>query len=321
MPEFGYALSSEEHTPRDLVRNAQRAEEVGFTFALISDHYHPWIERQGHSPFVWGVIGAIAEATKNLRLGTGVTCPTLRIHPAIIAQAAATSALLMEDRFFLGVGTGENLNEHILGYHWPPYDVRAEMLEEAVAVIRMLWEGDMTTFYGTYYTLEDARIFSMPDIPPPIMVAASGESSAEMAGRIGDGFISTAPKGELVELFKSAGGEGHERPCYGQMTVCWAKTEEEARRTAHEIWPNAALPGELGQILRVPEHFEQAVKLVQEKDLAEILVLGPDPEKHLKSIREYIDAGFDHIYFHQIGPDQEGFFNFYEKEILPELVQ
>src|ERR687883_157173 len=192
MVELGYALSSEEHTPNDLVRYARRAEEVGFAFALISDHYHPWLDQQGQSPFVWSVVGAIAHATQRLRLGTGVTCPTMRIHPAIVAQAAATAAAMMPGRFFLGVGTGENLNEHILGDRWPEADVRREMLEEAVEVIRLLWQGGQRSHHGRHYTVENARVYTLPETPPPIIVAASGPKAAELAGRIGDGFWGVA---------------------------------------------------------------------------------------------------------------------------------
>src|SRR5919108_495182 len=173
MVELGYALSSEEHAPNDLVRYAQRAEEVGFAFALISDHFHPWLDQQGESPFVWGVIGAIAEATERLVLGTGVTCPTMRMHPALVAQAAATSAALMPERFFLGVGTGENLNEHILGERWPNADERLEMLEEAIELIRELWQGELVSWRGRYFTVDRARVYTLPEEPPPIAVAAA----------------------------------------------------------------------------------------------------------------------------------------------------
>src|SRR5438874_12628040 len=226
MVEIGYALSSEEHLPADLVRNARRAAEAGFPFALISDHYHPWIDAQGQSPFVWSVIGGISQVTEHLQLGTGVTCPIMRTHPAIIAQAAATSAALMPGRFFLGVGTGENLNEHILGEKWPPYDVRAEMLDEAVEVIRLLWQGGPRSHRGRYFTVENAQIYSLPKVLPPIMIAASGKSPAALAGRIADGLISTAPQKELIEAFRQSGGQG--KRLYGQMTVCWASTQEEA---------------------------------------------------------------------------------------------
>lgn len=202
MTEFGYALSSEEHAPNDLVCYAVRAEQIGFTFALISDHFHPWTDRQGHSPFVWTVIGGIAQATQRLRLGTGVTCPTIRTHPAIIAQAAATSAAMMPGRFFLGVGSGENLNEHILGDYWPPSDVRLDMLEEAVEVMRLLWEGGTKSHEGPYYnTVHNARIYTLPSEPPPVYMAVGGSRSAKLAGRIADGIVSTAPRERLVTEF------------------------------------------------------------------------------------------------------------------------
>jgi G6PDH family F420-dependent oxidoreductase len=317
MVEIGYALSSEEHTPSDLVRYARRAEEAGFTFAFISDHYHPWIDRQGQSAFVWSVLGAIAQATQRLRLGTGVTCPTMRIHPGIIAQAAATIAAMMPGRFFLGVGTGENLNEHIFGDRWPTHDMRQEMLEEAVELIRLLWQGDPLTFRGEYYTVEQARVYTLPEQLPPILMAASGPSAAETAGNIADGFITTAPDAELLKRFQGGGGRG--KPSYGQLSVCWAEDETTARRTAYEYWPNAALRGELNQELRTPAHFEQAAKMVREEDVAEAIVCSPDPERHIAGVREFLDAGYDHVYVHQIGPDQEGFFRFYQHDVLPKL--
>ncbi|MDP9354974.1 MAG: TIGR03557 family F420-dependent LLM class oxidoreductase [Chloroflexota bacterium] len=317
MVEVGYALSSEEHRPNDLIRHARLAEEAGFTFALISDHYHPWVDAQGHSPFVWSVIGGIAQVTERLRLGTGVTCPTIRIHPAIIAQAAATAAAMMPGRFFLGVGTGENLNEHILGDRWPAHDVRAEMLDEAVAVIRLLWQGGTQSHRGSYYTVENARLYTQPEEPTPIVVAAGGPKAATLAGRIGDGLCATTAERSLVEGFERAGGTG--KPRYGQMTVCWAEDEASARRTAHELWAFAALPGELSQELPTPAHFEQAVQIVTEEQVAESIVCGPDPERHIAKLREYVDAGFDHVYVHQVGPDQEGFLRFYEREVLPRI--
>jgi G6PDH family F420-dependent oxidoreductase len=315
--QFGYALSAEEHAPNDLVRHARLAEEAGFTFALISDHFHPWVDAQGHCPFVWSVIGGIAQATERLRLGTGVTCPTIRIHPAIIAQAAATSAAMMPGRFFLGVGTGENLNEHVLGDRWPEYDVRAEMLEEAIEVIRLLWQGGNQSHRGRHYTVENARLYTLPEEPTPIMVAAAGAKAAELAGRIGDGLISVGPEAEVVQTFESAGGAG--KPRFAQATVCWAEDEATARRTAHELWAFSALPGELSQELPMPAHFEQATQIITEEMVAESIVCGPDPAKHVEQMQKYVDAGFDHIYIHQVGPDQEGFMRFYQQEVLPKL--
>jgi coenzyme F420-dependent glucose-6-phosphate dehydrogenase len=317
MPQIGYALSSEEHSPNDLVGFAVLAEEAGFGYALVSDHFHPWVDAQGESPFVWGVVGGIARATERLRLGTGVTCPTMRIHPAIVAHAAATSAAMMPGRFFLGVGTGENLNEHILGSHWPAPDERLEMLEEAVEVIRLLWEGGYQTHRGKHYRVENARLYTLPDEPPEIYVAASQPLAAELAGRIGDALVTVAPDKEIAERFDSFGGAG--KPKLGQAHVCWAKTEKEARRTAHEIWPNGGLQGALSQELPLPEHFEQAARTVTEDDVAESLVCGPDPERHKEQIREFEAAGYDHVYVHQVGPDQQGFLDFYAREVLPEF--
>jgi G6PDH family F420-dependent oxidoreductase len=314
MIEIGYALSSEEHPPSELVRQAVAAEEAGFEFALISDHYHPWIDRQGQSPFVWSVLGAIGQATSTLTLGTGVTCPTMRIHPAVIAQAAATCALLMPGRFFLGVGTGENLNEHVLGDRWPSYEERAEMLEEAVAIIRRLWKGGLVSHRGRHYTVDRARLYSVPDEPPPIAVAAGGEQAAELAGRIGDALVSTAPDAELVDRFEASGGSG--RPRYGQLTVCWAETEAEAVRTAAEVWPNAAVEGDLGQELALPRHFRQATAMLDPQQVAEAVVCGPDPDRHREAIAEFERAGFDRVYVHQVGPDQAGFMRFYAREVL-----
>ena len=316
MTAIGYALSSEEHTATDLVRHARRAEEAGFSFAVISDHYHPWIDRQGQSPFVWGVLGAIAEATERLRVGTGVTCPTVRIHPAIIAQASATAAALMPGRFFLGLGTGERLNEHILGAPWPEYEVRAEMLAEAVEVIRELWKGAVTSHRGRHYTVDSARIYTLPDPLPPIYMAAGGPRAAQEAARLGDGLISTAPDKEVLDGYGKAGGTG---PRIGQVTICWARTEAEARRTALEWWPTVALHGEVSQELASPAHFEELSKSVTEDQVAELVPCGPDVERHVEKITEYLDAGFDQVYIHQVGPDQAGFIKFAEGELLPAL--
>jgi G6PDH family F420-dependent oxidoreductase len=312
--EIGYALSSEEHGPADLVRYAALAEERGFGYALVSDHFHPWTDRQGQSAFVWAVVGAIAQATTRLRLGTGVTCPTMRTHPAIIAHAAATAAALMPDRFFLGLGTGENLNEHVLGDAWPEGEVRLEMLTEAVEVIRLLWEGGYQSHRGRHYTVEQARLYTLPEDPPPIVIAADKPDAAKLAATAGDGLVGTSLDGEVLAEFEQAGGGG--KPRYGQVTVCWAADEASARKTALEWWPNAALQGELSQELALPRHFEQAAALVSEEDVAETVVCGPDPEAHRAAIQEYADAGYDHVYVHQVGPDQEGFLDFYASEIL-----
>jgi G6PDH family F420-dependent oxidoreductase len=264
------------------------------------------------------VIGGIAAATERLELGTGVTCPLIRIHPAIVAQAAATSAAMLPGRFFLGVGTGENLNEHILGNRWPSSGLRLEMLEEAIRLMRRLWEGELTTFRGEHYRVESARLYTLPDHPMRVIVAASGEDAAELAGRVGDGIICTAPKRELLDEYESAGGAG---PKLGQLTVCWARSEDEARKTALEWWPNAGLKGPLGQELPLPSHFEAAIEMVDEDAVAKEVVCGSDAARHLEAIKAFASAGFDRVFVHQIGPDQHGFMTFYEREVLPEAAR
>ena len=314
MARIGYALSSEEHRPSDLVRHARLAEDAGFEFALISDHFHPWVDAQGQSPFVWSVLGGIAEATTRLEVGTGVTAPIIRTHPAIIAHAAATMGAMMEGRFFLGVGTGENLNEHVLGDRWPDWDVRSRMLVEAVQVIRELWKGEVTSHEGEFYRVENARLYTLPEKPVPIHVAASGPRAAKVASEIGDGLIATSPDKELLSTFDD-GRAG--RPKYGQLTVCWGPDEAKARQTALKVWPTAAIPGESGQELPNPKHFEQLAEIVTEDMIAERLVCGPDMDRHAEKVQAYVDAGFDHVYIHQVGPDQEGFIEAYANEILP----
>jgi len=280
---------------------------------------HPWVDAQGHSPFVWSVIGAIGHATSTLRLGTGVTCPIIRIHPAILAQAAATTACMMPGRFFFGIGTGERLNEHILADAWPEPTVRLAMLEEAVEVMRKLWEegarGKYASHYGDYYTVENARIYDVPDEPIPVVLAAKGPEAAKLAGELCDGFINTSADAETIKAFEKAGGRG--KPKYGQLTVCWATNEAEARKTAHTVWPNAALKGPLSTELSLPEQFQQAAQMVKEDDVAKEVVCGPDAARHIEKIQEYVDAGYDHVYVHQVGPDQEGMIRFYEREVLP----
>jgi G6PDH family F420-dependent oxidoreductase len=315
LTRLGYTLSSEEFGAPALVAQAERAERAGFAFASISDHFHPWIDEQGESPFVWGTLGAISQRTERIELITGVTCPTTRIHPALVAQAAATAASLLPGRFSLGVGAGENLNEHITGERWPGVVERQSRLEEAIGVIRELWTGKLKSHRGEHFTVENARIYSLPKQPPPLLVAVAGESSVELAAGHGDGLIGTAPVAESVEQFRSEGGEG--KPTYGQLHVCWAKDEEEAKKLALKQWPNGAISGSYFLELPLPAHFEEAAEVLDTDDIAESIVCGPDPERHRAAIQEYVDAGYDHVYVHQVGPDQEGFFELYEREVLP----
>jgi G6PDH family F420-dependent oxidoreductase len=317
MPELGFAMSSEDHTPNELVGQAVAAERAGFSFGLISDHFHPWVDAQGHSPFVWSVIGAIAHATESFRLGTGVTCPLIRIHPAIVAQAAATSACMMPGRFFLGVGTGENLNEHVLGDKWPPPDERIEMLEEAIGVMRLLWEGGEHTERGKHYTVERARLYTLPDEPMEIYVAADKPIAAELGGRLGDGLISTGPESEVASAFDGAGGKG--KPKLGMLKVAYDRDAKAAVKRVKELWPNSGLKGTLSQELPTPSDFEAAAEMVTEDDLAEATPHGPDPQQYLEAIEEYEQAGYTHVYVHQIGDNQEEFLQFAQRELIPKL--
>lgn len=313
---WGYALSSEEHRPRDMVRYARMAEDGGYDFIGISDHFHPWTDSQGESPFVWSVLGGIAEATERIPIVTGVTCPMIRIHPAIIAQAAATTADMLPGRFSLGVGSGEALNEHILGDRWPAADMRLEMFEEAIQVIRLLWQGGTQSHQGEYYEVENARIYTLPDQLPPLVIAASGEKAAQVAAKHGDGFMNTSPDADTIKAWENAGGSG---PKYGQITVLWHDDEDEAKKQAYELWPNAAITGQLSQDLPTPAHFEQAAQMVDADAVAESVVCGKDVGKHREMIDKYRDAGYDHLYFHQVGPDQETFLREYHDQVLAQL--
>ena len=320
LSKLGYALSSEEFGPFELVNQAVAAEKAGFGFAMISDHYHPWTHRQGNSPFVWAVLGAIAQATNRITVGTAVTCPTMRIHPAIIAQASATAAILLHDRFILGLGAGENLNEHVDGRKWPAGGTRLAMLEEAIKVIFELWKGDLSNHYGKYFTVENAQLFSLPENPPPVYLAAAKKGAAQLAGRMTQGFISTSPDSSLVDTFVGSGGES--KPRVGQIAVCWARTEREAQRIAREMWPNALVSSEASAELSLPRHFESVTEDMNEEMMssAGAVPCGPDAGKHIAAIRKYFDAGFDHVYIHQIGANQGEFLKFAQAELLPEFM-
>jgi len=316
MVSIGYFLSSEEFGPRELVRQATLAERAGFTRLWISDHYHPWNREQGNSPFVWSVIGALSERT-SLPITTAVTCPTVRIHPAVIAQAAATAAVQCEGRFTLGVGSGEALNEHIYGDAWPTADVRLSMLEEAVELIRALHRGGPVNYEGKHYTVDQAEIFTRPAQPVPIYVSGFGPKAAALAGRIGDGFACVQPDADLIKTFRESGGD--DRPAQGGFKVCYAPDEQEAVATAHRLWPNEQLPGELAQVLPTPRHFEQASELVTPEMVAEAVPCGPDPQRYVDQLRSYVDAGYDEVYVQQIGPDQDQFFEFWTEHVLPRV--
>jgi G6PDH family F420-dependent oxidoreductase len=314
MAEIGIFFSSEERTAPELVDAAVKAERAGFRSAWISDHFHPWNDEQGQSPFVWSVLGAVAAATESMRWMTAVTCPTVRTHPGVVAHAAATTATLMPGRFRLGVGSGEALNEHVFGARWPDADVRLEMLAEAVEVIRLLWQGGFKHHHGRHYTLESARLYSLPGQPPEILVSGFGERSIALAAKIGDGYVTVGPDADALQAYRAQGGRG---PLTGGLKVCWGEDRTACLRTVRRLWPNEALTGELAQVLPSPRHFEQATALVTEEHLDGSVPCGPDPQEHIAAIQEYVDAGFDEIYVAHIGPGHDGFVDFYAREVLP----
>ena len=313
--KIGFFLSCEEYTPADLLRQARLAEDHGFSGLWISDHYHPWNEAQGQSAFVWSMIGAISQVTEHVPVTTAVTAPTMRIHPAIVAQAAATSAVLLPGRFVLGVGTGEALNEHILGDAWPDADTRLEMLEEAIEILRELWEGGFVKHDGRHYVVENARVYTLPETPPPVYVSGFGPKAIGLAGRVADGFCTVMPDADAVKQFREGGGG--KKPVQGGIKVCYGSDETQARRTAHRLWPNEVLPGELPVMLPMPAHFEQAADLVTEDMVAEEIPCGPDVDKHVAAIQEYADSGFDEVYVQQVGGDHDAFFRAYAEHVLP----
>ena len=314
--EIGYTMMCEQSGPKELVRDVALAEEAGFDYAVISDHYFPWLDEQGHAPYAWSVLGAAAQATSTIPLMTYVTCPTVRYHPAVVAQKAATVQLLSDGRFTLGLGAGENLNEHVVGGGWPGADVRHEMLVEAVEIIRELFGGDYVRHHGRHFDFDSAKLWDLPDAAPPIGIAISGRRSATIAGELADLMIAVEPKRELVSLYAEAGGSG--KPSYGQVPVSFDPDEGRARRRAHQQfrwfaggWKvNAELPGTAG--------FAAASQMVTEDDVAERIPCGPDVDRHLDAVRQFHDAGFTHVALVQVGGEQQPeFITWAAEELLP----
>ena len=316
MSKIGYFLSCEQYRPAELIDQAKRAEDAGFEALWISDHFHPWNDEQGESAFVWGVIGALSQVT-SLPVTAAVTCPLIRIHPAIIAQAAATAAVQLDGRFILGVGTGEALNEHVLGDHWPSPGMRLDMLEEAIDVIRRLHTGKKISHRGEHYDVEEARIYTLPEQPVPIYVSAFGPMAVELAAKVGDGYCTTTPDAELIKKFREDGGG--DKPVQGGTKVSWDRNADTALEAAHRIWPNEQLPGRLAQTLPTPMDFEDASQLVPPEKVAEAITCGSDPDAHAAQVRQFIDAGADEVYVQQVGPDIEGFFAAWQRDVLPQL--
>jgi G6PDH family F420-dependent oxidoreductase len=315
--KFGYKLMSEEHGPAALVENAIRAEQVGFDFAALSDHFSPWLEEQGHAPFAWSVLGAIAGRTERIGLMTAVTCPTMRYHPAIIAQAAATLSLLSNGRFTLGLGSGERLNEHVIGAGWPGVSERQKRFAEAIDIINELKSGRVIQYSGEYFKLDHARLFDPPLTHMAVTAAAAGPEAAKLAATKCDGLIATTPDADIVQAYRSAGGRG---PRYAEIALCYAPSAEEAKQTAHRYFRWSLTGWPVQPELPTTNAFDAASKHVTPEMVVEHISCGPSAELHLAAIQKYVDAGFDHLILVQIGPEQSSFCDFFARELAPRLI-
>jgi G6PDH family F420-dependent oxidoreductase len=315
---FGYTLMTEQSGPREIVRYAAAAERAGFDFEVMSDHYFPWLDAQGHAAYAWSMLGAVTQVTDRVELMTYVTCPIMRYHPAVVAQKAATIGLLSEGRFTLGLGAGENLNEHVVGEPWPPVDTRHERFEEALEIIRSLFGGGYVNYRGRHFQVESAKIWDLPDTPPPIGVAVSGRQSCRLAGRLADAMIAVEPKAELGAMFDAAGGAG--KPRIGQLPVSYDADRDAAVARAHQQfrwfaggWKvNAELPGTAA--------FDAASQFVRPEDVGEQLPCGADVDEYVDKLRPFVDAGFTHVALVQVGAEhQQSFIGWAERELLPKL--
>jgi len=318
MTSFGYTIMGEQAGPKQLVRDGVAAEAAGFDFLAASDHYFPWLEEQGHSPYVWSVLGAVAQATRRIDLMTYVTCPTQRYHPAIVAQKAATIQLLCDGRFTLGLGAGENLNEHVTGDAWPQLDVRHDKLREALDIIVALFGGETLTYRGEYLQTENAKLWDLPDELPAIALAVSGPRSCEIAGRQADAMIAVEPDPALGELFDASGGTGKAR--IGQVALCYDADESTARKRAREQFRWSLGGWHVNAELPSPQSFDGAAETVTEDDVAEQIPCGPDLDAHVAAVQQFLDAGFTHVALVQIGSEaQDPFLEWAEHELLPAL--
>ncbi|MEV0610639.1 TIGR03557 family F420-dependent LLM class oxidoreductase [Polymorphospora rubra] len=317
MVAVGYTLMSEQTAPKQLVDYAVRAEHAGFDHAVVSDHFYPWLESQGHSPYAWSVLGAVAHATQRIDLMSFVTCPIRRYHPAVVAQKAATVGVLSDGRFTLGLGAGENLNEHVVGA-WPHVRQRHEMFEEALQIIPPLLDGETLSYSGEYYDVPEAYLWDRPATRVPIAVAASGPASCELAGSYADGLIATEPDPEVIALFDDAGGAG--KPRYGQVAICYGPDEQECRRIVHDQFRWFGLGWKVNADLPGPEAFESATGFVREEDVAASIPCGPDLERHVAAFKRFVDAGFTHVALVQVGgASQPMFLDWAERELVPRL--
>ncbi|HEX4729788.1 MAG TPA: TIGR03557 family F420-dependent LLM class oxidoreductase [Solirubrobacterales bacterium] len=321
MTEFGYTMMCEQSAPDALVSDIKRAEAAGFDFSQISDHFQPWLAEQGHSPYAWAVLGAAAAVTERIGLMTYVTCPTIRYHPAIVAQKAATVQILSRGRFRLGLGAGENLNEHVVGEGWPAVGARHSMLSEAIDVIGGLFDapdGEAVSYHGDYFDLETARLWDRPDQRVEVGVAVSGSESCRLAGRKADFMVAVEPKDELGEMFDAAGGAGKSR--VGQIAVSYDEDRDTALKRAHEQFRWFGLGWKVMADLPNPDAFDAAARFVTESDVEQSIPCGPDVDEFVTKIKPFVDAGFTEVGLVQIGGEhQEKFIAWAERELLPAL--
>ena len=317
MVALGYTMMCEQRSPKDLVRDAVLAEQAGFDFSVISDHFHPWVEAQGHSGYAWSILGAVTQATERLPLMTYVTAPIIRYHPAVVAQKAATMAILADGRFRLGLGAGEQLNEHVVGRGYPPVDVRHEMLVEAVEIIRQLFAGGYVTYHGKHYNVDGAKLFDRPETPPAIGIAVSGKRSCGIAGRMADLVVAIEPKAELVQMFNEAGGAG--KPAVGQIAVCWGPDEAACVKLAHEQFGWSLGGWKIQAELPNTVNFEAFTQAVTPEQVAQKVPCGPDPERIVQSVKQFVDAGYTEVALVQIGPRQPEFCDLFARELAPAL--
>ncbi len=319
MTAFGYTMMCEQSAPDQLVGDLVKAEQAGFEFSVISDHYQPWLASQGHSPYAWAVLGAAAQATERIGLMTYVTCPTLRYHPAVVAQKAATVQILSGGRFRLGLGAGENLNEHVVGKRWPSVGVRHEMLGEAIDIIVALLDGQKPVNYrGKHFDVETAKLWDLPHMRVPVGVAVSGEDSCRLAGEKADVMIAVEPDKQLGEMFDQFGGEG--KPRVGQVAVAYDLDRDSAVKRAHEQFRWFGLGWKVNADLPNPDAFEGATQFVTEEQVSEQLACGPDVQEHVEKIEPFLQAGFDEVALVQIGGTQQRpFIDWAQRELLPAL--
>jgi coenzyme F420-dependent glucose-6-phosphate dehydrogenase len=327
MSVVGYSAALEQFHPTDLLRWSQEAEQAGFGGVMAADHFHPWVPQQGHSPFAWSWMGALAAGTNKLTFGPGVTCASYRYHPAIIAQGAATLAAMAPGRFWLGIGTGEALNEAIVGGEWPEAPVRLERMLESIEIIQKLFTGKKVRYSGKHLRMSSARLYTRPDHPVPIYVAASGPKTAESAGRLTDGLITPAAPHEklkmLIERFekgaREAGKDPAKMPKLLQLHVSWAASDEEALAQAVKEWPNGGIKAPK-QDIRAPEDFEAFAQLVRPEDFKGRLLISTDLEEHRRHIQSFFDLGFDEVHVHNVGRNQSEFIRAYGEKVIPALV-